>query len=38
VPRKVSGGGDALEGTVRVHVADPKKNEALLKTLREVVA
>ena len=38
VPRKVSGGGDALEGTVRVHVADPKKNETLLRTLREVVA
>lgn len=31
VPRTIS-------GTVRVHVADPKKNEALLKTLRDVVA
>ena len=27
-----------ITGTVRVHVSDPKRNEALLKTLREVVA
>jgi hypothetical protein len=27
-----------IAGTVRVHVADPKRNEAFLKTLREVVA
>ena len=27
-----------IAGTVRVHVSDPKCNEALLRTLREVVA
>ena len=27
-----------INGTVRVHVSDPKRNEALLRTLREVVA
>ena len=27
-----------IPGTVRVHVSDPKRNELLLKTLREVVA
>ena len=28
----------SLQGTVRIHVSDPKANERLLKTLRELVA
>jgi histidinol-phosphate/aromatic aminotransferase/cobyric acid decarboxylase-like protein len=27
-----------LQGAVRIHVGDPKQNERLLKTLRDLVA